>query len=94
MSKIAILGGGSWGTALAISLANNQHPNIIWCRNEMQAQEMQNERTNRKYLKDITLPDGIEITSDLAKAVEDAEYVVLAVVSQSIRETMEKIKNI
>jgi len=94
MSKIAILGAGSWGTALAISLAKNQHPNIMWCRNELQAQEMQNERTNRKYLKDVTLPDGIEITNDLAKALKDAEYVVLAVVSQSIRETMEKIKDI
>jgi len=93
MEKIAILGAGSWGTALAISLANNHHPNVIWCRNKAQAEEMQNHRTNQKYLKDVTLPETITVTNDLQDAIKDAKYIVLAVVSQSIREITEKIKN-
>lgn len=92
MMKVTVLGCGSWGTALAIVLAEKGQPVWMWCRRAEQAAEMNQRRTNERYLPGITLPKGISVTTDLASALQDTDYVVLSVPSQSLRETLEHIK--
>ena len=94
LKNIVILGGGSWGTALAISLARKGLAVDLWCRNEAQAEEMRETRFNKKYLPNVSLPDKIRILTDLNEAMQDKDIVVLAVTSQSIRSITETIKPI
>jgi len=61
--KIAVLGAGAWGTALAISAAA-RHSVSLWVRDPAQAQALQGERENRRYLPGLALPPGIEVRSD------------------------------
>ena len=75
--KVAVIGAGSWGTALATALAANGHEVQLWDRNTSMMLEMQKERENKKYLKGIYLADNIVCTSDAKSAVEAAEAVVL-----------------
>ena len=92
LKNIVILGGGSWGTALAISLARKGLAVDLWCRNEAQAEEMRETRFNKKYLPNVSLTDKIRILTDLNEAMQDKDIVVLAVTSQSIRSITETIK--
>lgn len=94
MSKVTILGCGSWGTALGIVLAKKGQPVQMWCRRAEQAEEMNIQRTNSRYLPEIHLPEQISVTTDLAAALQDTDYVVLAVPSQSLRENLENIKTL
>ena len=94
MSKVTVLGCGSWGTALAIVLAQKGQPVLMWCRRAEQADEMNSTRENKKYLPDVTLPEGIQVTTNLAYALEDTDYVVLAVPSQTLRENLNNIKDL
>ena len=74
--KIAILGGGSWGTALAVHLASKQHDIKIWEFFEEQARQMQDERVC-KLLSNLKLPDNIFVTSNLKEALTDFEMVLI-----------------
>lgn len=94
MGKVTIIGAGSWGTALAVSLSNKQQPVTLWCRNAEQAKNMQQQRENKKYLPEVVLQENIYITTDLTEALQEAEFVVLAVPSQSLRETLIKCKDL
>ena len=92
IAKVTIMGCGSWGTALAIVLAQKDIPVTMWCRREAQAVEMNTQHTNEKYLPGIQLPDNISVTCDLSDALQGAKYVVLAVPSQTLRENLEQAK--
>lgn len=92
MSKVTVLGCGSWGTALAIVLAQKGQPVLMWCRREEQADEMNSTHENKKYLPGVTLPENIQVTTDLTKALDDVDYLVLAVPSQTLRENLNSIK--
>ena len=94
MSKVTVLGCGSWGTALAIVLAQKGQPVLMWCRREEQADEMNSTRENKKYLPGVTLPEPIQVTTDLVKALDDVDYLVLAVPSQTLRENLNNIKDL
>jgi len=85
--KIAVLGAGSWGTAMAVMLGQKHETVILWARKPALAELIQNTRQNREYLPDIVLPDTVTVTSDLIAAVRGAEIVVLATPSHAIRET-------
>lgn len=84
-NAIVIIGAGSWGTALAISLARNGKAVCLWTRKEEAARQMRETRKNTAYLKEATLPASIRITSDLEEALRGRSFVVLATPSQSIR---------
>ena len=88
MKKIAILGGGSWGTALAIVLTRSRQPHSIalWVRGAGLAQTMREERVNAVYLPGFELPPAVEITSDLSVALEGAEIVLGVMPSGHARE--------
>lgn len=91
MSKVTVFGAGSWGTALATVLAENGHDTLLWSHRENQADEILNNHTNEKYLPNITLPQNLKATSNMAAAVEHAEVMVMAVPTKGIRETCQKI---
>lgn len=82
--KVAVLGAGSWGTAIAQLLAQ-RHAVQLWSFEEAVARQIRNGRENRTYLPGITLPESLEATADLAKALEDARVVVSVVPSQHTR---------
>lgn len=87
MTKIAILGGGSWGTAIAIVLTRSHraHEVSLWTRSTDQAESIRRERENRAYLPGHKLPATIQVTSDLPTALADANIMVGAVPSAHAR---------
>lgn len=94
MENIAILGSGSWGTALGKVLAEKGHRVILWGRNLEVVDSINKKNENSKYLKSIHLPENLSASSSLKEALESVNIVILAVTSQSNRETLEKIKTI
>lgn len=68
--KAAVIGAGSWGTALAMVLADNGHEVRLWGHKEAQIEEINSQRTNHKYLPDIKLPEGITGFSSLDSALQ------------------------
>jgi len=87
MSKISILGAGTWGCALAIVLANNGHDVTIWTKIEKEALLLNEGRPNIKNLPDALLPESVQITLDLEAACTDKDLIVMAVASPYIRST-------
>lgn len=85
MSKVAVMGAGSWGTAFSIVLADAGNDVTIWARREDLCTAINERRENTDYLPGIELPASIDATHDPAKALAGAEYVVLAVPSQMLR---------
>ncbi|WP_341302281.1 NAD(P)H-dependent glycerol-3-phosphate dehydrogenase [Lysinibacillus sp. FSL H8-0500] len=91
MEKVCVLGAGSWGTALAMVLAENGHDTLVWTHRAEQAEEINSLHTNKKYLPDTVLPTNLHATSDIAKAATHAETIVVAVPTKAIREVCEKL---
>jgi len=83
--KVAVIGAGSWGTTVAALAAANTST-VLWARRRVLADEMQETRRNPDYLSAFTLPDSLSITSDLGRAVADADVVVMGVPSHGFRE--------
>ncbi|PIC63269.1 NAD(P)H-dependent glycerol-3-phosphate dehydrogenase [Sporosarcina sp. P13] len=92
MEKVSILGAGSWGTALGFVLAENGHDSLIWTRRAEQASEINDQHKNDHYLPDVLLPENLTSTSDLARAVQHAKIIVLAVPTIAMRETCRNIQ--
>lgn len=90
-ARIAVIGAGAWGTALAYLLANNEHPVTVWTRRAEHAKELQETRENTAYLPGLRLPDAIDFTSKLLEAVTDCAACVLAIPSKGLREVLEAL---
>ncbi|MBS4199515.1 NAD(P)H-dependent glycerol-3-phosphate dehydrogenase [Bacillus sp. FJAT-49732] len=88
---VAVIGAGSWGTALALVLADNEHSIQLWTRNEEQKDEINHDHTNQKYLPGINLPELITAYTSLEDALNGIETVVLAVPTKAIRQTLREI---
>ncbi len=84
--KVAVLGAGSWGTALALVLADNGHDVYLWAKNEERMNELNTQHTNSRYLPGIVLPERIKGTTSLKKAIQGAETIIIAVPTKAIRE--------
>jgi glycerol-3-phosphate dehydrogenase (NAD(P)+) len=84
MPHIAVIGAGSWGTAVA-ALAAHQHPVVLWARRPELAETINRSGENPDYLPGQRLPDGIHATSRLTEAVEGARLVVMGVPSHGFR---------
>ncbi len=91
MSKISVIGAGSWGIALAVLLHGNGHPVMVWSHRQSQVDSMRDTRRNDK-LKDAILPDDMEFTADIKEAVDWADVILMAVPSKATRETALKLK--
>lgn len=91
MGKVAVLGAGSWGTALSIVLADNDHEVHLWSHRKEQVDEINETRENRRYLQ-ATLPNNIQAYADIQEALHDVEAVIFVVPSSAIREVCEKVR--
>ncbi|HEY6043651.1 MAG TPA: NAD(P)H-dependent glycerol-3-phosphate dehydrogenase [Nitrosospira sp.] len=92
--RIAVLGAGAWGTALAITLSRNpdlSHQVILWTRDPDHLAELASQHINQRYFPAFSLPDSLRLTSTLAAAVEFAELVLIAVPTVALRETLRGI---
>ncbi len=87
---VSVLGGGSFGTAIANIIALNGHKTYLWMRDVERAELAQFERENHQYLPGHKLSDGLIITSDLEEAVAVSDVVFLSVPSKSFREVAKK----
>ena len=85
---IAVLGAGSWGTALAISLARDGHRVRLWARREEAAAEIDRTRENTPYLPGAAIPRTVEVSADAEAAAGGAGVWVVAVPSQSVRDVV------
>lgn len=92
MKKVAVLGAGSWGTALAVVLADNHHQVRLWGHRQEHIEKVNLTKENEKYLPGITLPENIEGTTSLLDAIDSAEAIVLAVPTKAIREVLKSIR--
>ncbi|MDI3476584.1 MAG: glycerol-3-phosphate dehydrogenase [Thermoanaerobacterium sp.] len=90
---IAVLGAGSWGTAMAIHLNSMRHNVCIWTKDQKQLEEIQKTGYNKKYL-DVRLPESIGITTDIEYALENKKIVVMAVPSHAVRSVVERISGV
>jgi len=81
----AVIGAGSWGTALSVQLGRSGIAVRLWARDPALARAMAETRENRRYLPDVRLPDGVVATSEHAVALEGCSLVVLAVPSHFLR---------
>jgi glycerol-3-phosphate dehydrogenase (NAD(P)+) len=89
---VAVLGSGSWGTALAVHLARTGHRTILWGIETEELDAMARDRVNARYLPGVTLPDGVEIEHDFARAVTQANQLLVVVPSHAFREVLERVK--
>lgn len=84
-NKIAVIGAGAWGTALAMLLADNGHDVTLWMYEKDLAEETVRTRENRVYLPGFTLPASLKITSSLESAVRDMPVILSVVPSHTVR---------
>jgi glycerol-3-phosphate dehydrogenase (NAD(P)+) len=91
-NKITILGAGSWGTALAISLSSNGHLVKLWGRNHTELDEIIESRENRRYLPGIKLGENINVLHNLQEASEGSNIIVCSIASQGMRSLIKDIK--
>lgn len=85
MTRITVLGAGSWGTALAVHLARAGHVVQLWARDDALADQMIATRVNPSYLPGFELPTDVRPTAAIERALEDAQLVVVAVPSHGLR---------
>lgn len=87
MKKVSLLGAGSWGTALAITLAKNGHDVMLWSALESEITLLNTHREHIERLPGVKLPENITITSDLKEACTDKDIIVFSVASPYVRNT-------
>jgi len=89
--NVAVLGGGSWGTTVAALVTRNA-PVILWARNLATVAEINTHHTNAVFLPGATLPEKLIATTDIEKAVHDADVIVMGIPSQNFREVLLEVK--
>jgi glycerol-3-phosphate dehydrogenase (NAD(P)+) len=89
--KVAVLGAGSWGTALASLLARNGHDTVIWGRNAEQVRSINESHENARYLPGISLPGSLKASTDLAETVRDADFILVVTPSHAFKETVQAL---
>lgn len=92
MAEVAVLGTGSWGTALAVLLAKKGIEVNMWGRNEDKVKTIMQVRENKQYLPGIALPPEITVSSNMESIVENTRYIVLSVPSHTIRDICKEIR--
>jgi glycerol-3-phosphate dehydrogenase (NAD(P)+) len=89
---MTVIGAGSWGTALAILLAREGHPTLLWGRDAAQVAAMQDSRCNQRYLPAAAFPASLNVTTDLKLALAEARDALIAVPSHAFRATLRNIQ--
>src|SRR4051812_32094048 len=91
MLRFAIIGAGSWGTALSIIAGRAGHRVRLWSRNAGVVEEIRREHVNQTYLAPHVIPEEVEATNDLSEALQGAEVVLLASPSHATRALLAKM---
>ena len=89
MKRIAVIGAGSWGTALAIVAARAGHEVHLWSHNASAVESINREHINPRYLTESRIPHNVRATSNIVEAVNSAELVILAAPSHATRALLE-----
>ncbi|MGP4071952.1 NAD(P)H-dependent glycerol-3-phosphate dehydrogenase [Piscibacillus sp. B03] len=92
MGQIAVIGAGSWGTALALVLAHNGHDVRVWSHRQEQVDEINTHHVNSKYLPDVELPSNLVADADMKDAVDGAKAILLVVPTKAIREVCRQLR--
>lgn len=90
--RITVLGGGSFGTAMANIAVRNRCDTMIWIRDPATAAEINSTHVNKRYLPDYVLESGLRAESDLEAAVRDRDIILVAIPSHSFRDVLRQIK--
>lgn len=89
--KTLVIGGGSWGTALAVLLARKQVPTLLWARDDVQVAAMAQARCNERYLPQISFPSSLDLVADLDDTLSEVEQVLVVVPSRAFRPMIERL---
>ena len=92
MNKIAILGTGSWATGLARVLNDNGHTVMLYGIDQGEIDDINIRHCNYKYFKDVHIEESIVASSSLEETLLDAQYLLITIPTQFVRETLEKVK--
>lgn len=87
------MGAGSWGTTLAVLLAENGHNVTLWEFSAEHAEEMKKERENKKYLSGIIFPENLTVTNEIKGLLQNAKFLVMSVPSQFLRSVLSKVSD-
>lgn len=93
MAKVAVIGTGSWGTALSLVLVKKGHEVLLWGRNQEKVDAINLSRENIYYLPGVILPHGITAITDIEKVLHQVKYIVMSVPSHTTREVCKKMKD-
>ncbi|CAI1235322.1 NAD(P)H-dependent glycerol-3-phosphate dehydrogenase [Serratia proteamaculans] len=91
-ASMTVIGAGSYGTALAITLARNGHSVVLWGHNPEQIQKMQHDRCNQAFLPDVAFPDTLLLEADLARALAASRDVLVVVPSHVFGDVLRQLK--
>ena len=92
MEKMCVLGAGSWGSALALSLAKKGYEVDVWTRSQKQCEKVNKTKENIDYLPGVLFPSNITLKTNLQEVIQDSKLIVLAVPSQVIRQMCKDIR--
>jgi len=90
--RVTVLGGGSFGTAMANTAVRNGCDTMIWIRDEAIAEEINRTHVNQRYLPDFQLEENLVAVSNLEKAVRDRDIILVAIPSHSFRDVLKQIR--
>ncbi|MGH6612372.1 MAG: NAD(P)H-dependent glycerol-3-phosphate dehydrogenase, partial [Burkholderiaceae bacterium] len=88
--NVAVLGAGAWGTAIAATLAP-RHSVVLYARSSEQCAQMARERVNARYLPQVPLPDSLDFTDDAAKAIAQANLILIATPTDALRSMLRAV---
>lgn len=90
--KIAILGTGSWATALSQVLVDNGHETLMYGISQEEIDDINLNHQNSRYFKDVKVDEKIRATNNLEETIKDASYILITVPTSAVRSTLEKVK--
>lgn len=93
MAKAGIIGAGSWGTALTVLLSKNGHDITVWSVDEKEVEMLSTEHEHKSKLLGVHIPDNVTYTTDIEQAIENKDFLVMAVPSVFVRETARKMSS-
>ncbi|MEC5387627.1 NAD(P)H-dependent glycerol-3-phosphate dehydrogenase [Uliginosibacterium sp. H3] len=94
MAKLAVLGAGAWGTALAMTYAGSNHDVALWSFEASHVMQMREARENARYLPGLPLAASIRIEDSLTRACESAELILIATPVAGLRETLQRLQKL
>ena len=93
MAKVGVVGTTSWGTTLAIVLARGDAEVVLWARTENEAARLRDQNQNTRFLPEAEFPPGLLVTASKSEALGDAELVIVAVPSGTLRDNIRGIRD-